>query len=612
MVAARFALVCCVAGALATRTAAANPICSTSQPIAMPLAEAKLVIDLDDADHDGLDDSAEDELARCATPRYRFDSAENARRPFEPVLLHSVYPRFSSAGYLEVVVHFAELYERDGGYIECDLSADWCDAHAGDSQSRELVLSVIGLRQAVIQTPPFDPDTKSWASFDGTHIILFASAGKHHVYYSPLVCAGEELGACPCQGCAFPHHDRADGAGHTVVPSSWNAGQEEAFDVCALPSETPRGFPNWLGPYGFPGDFVYHPCRAVCDSGGEPCHNEGGGFPFGDVWTAFSGGSSDISSAHAVTVKPAQALPLRLRGLSSGCVYASSGGGPDDDGDGIPNTCDGCPKRADVYQDFPFDDYDHDGTADGCDSCPTLAGPQGDRDGDGVGDVCDNCPFTSNPDQANHDTDPQGDACDPDDDNDGCLDGQDDVPLDPTERAGMVMSATCDPMSAPNMIFAGVDTDGDGQLNCSDDDDDDDGTPDASDMCPISSDRFDNRCLEYHDCPVTPALSTCKGGGCNQLFAHAVVRSNPDPTIFEVLAYVPGRIELALPSKWSATTAAKAVAGARLELWRGGRRLLVFGELSSTPVKLGSLSTVHRALVVSVDADGVSIQGAVR
>jgi uncharacterized repeat protein (TIGR01451 family) len=41
-----------------------------------------------------------------------------------------------------------------------------------------------------------------------------------------------------------------------------------------------------------------------------------------------------------------------------------------------------------------------------------------DQDADTVPDGSDNCPTTSNPDQANHDADPDGDACDDDDDDD--------------------------------------------------------------------------------------------------------------------------------------------------------------------------------------------------
>lgn len=45
-----------------------------------------------------------------------------------------------------------------------------------------------------------------------------------------------------------------------------------------------------------------------------------------------------------------------------------------------------------------------------------------DTDGDGVGDQADNCPATPNANQANNDNDALGDACDPDDDNDGMTD----------------------------------------------------------------------------------------------------------------------------------------------------------------------------------------------
>ena len=80
---------------------------------------------------------------------------------------------------------------------------------------------------------------------------------------------------------------------------------------------------------------------------------------------------------------------------------------------------------------------------------------------DGVVEGCDdNCPEDANPDQTDTDGDEMGDACDPDDDNDGVPDGADNCSTRPnTDQA---------------------DSDGDGIGDACESDDDDDGVVDGN------------------------------------------------------------------------------------------------------------------------------------
>ena len=120
-----------------------------------------------------------------------------------------------------------------------------------------------------------------------------------------------------------------------------------------------------------------------------------------------------------------------------------------------------------------------------------MANDQLDTDQDGVGDACDNCPLVPNSDQANEDNDAAGNACNPDDDGDGCLDNVDDAPLDSEHAVGFFISATCTPSSGDVTDFAGGNSDGDSMLDCEDDDDDNDGVTDETDPCPVD---FGTRC----------------------------------------------------------------------------------------------------------------------
>ncbi|MEK9731455.1 MAG: thrombospondin type 3 repeat-containing protein [Candidatus Poseidoniales archaeon] len=92
-----------------------------------------------------------------------------------------------------------------------------------------------------------------------------------------------------------------------------------------------------------------------------------------------------------------------------------------------------------------------------------------DRDEDGILDGEDNCPLVPNVDQANHDLDAFGNACDDDDDNDGVQDGDDD----------------CNPGKINWISNAMTDHDSDGCYDDTEDfDDDEDGIFDEFDLCP--------------------------------------------------------------------------------------------------------------------------------
>lgn len=182
--------------------------------------------------------------------------------------------------------------------------------------------------------------------------------------------------------------------------------------------------------------------------------------------------------------------------------------GPDTDGDGISDSCDGCPNdpnkvapgicgcgTSDV-------DTDGDGTPNCNDGCPAdpakiapgICGcgtPDTDSDGDGTADCNDACPNDPNK------VAPGICGCgvaDTDSDGDGTADCFDGCPADPTK----ILPGVC------GCGVADTDTDGDGTPDCNDlcpndplkvvpgacgcgvadTDTDGDGTPDCNDLCP--------------------------------------------------------------------------------------------------------------------------------
>ncbi len=110
-----------------------------------------------------------------------------------------------------------------------------------------------------------------------------------------------------------------------------------------------------------------------------------------------------------------------------------------------------------------------------------------DADTDGVPDATDNCVSTPNADQDNFDGDAQGDACDPDDDNDGVPDTEDSAPMNRFACRDLD-GDTCDDCSSgvENAADDGLDTDADGICNAGDADDDNDDVLDGDDPEPLN------------------------------------------------------------------------------------------------------------------------------
>ncbi len=161
----------------------------------------------------------------------------------------------------------------------------------------------------------------------------------------------------------------------------------------------------------------------------------------------------------------------------------------DADGDGLADVDDPDPTNKDT---------DGDGVKDGSDAFPSDPSEVLDTDDDGVGNLGDNCPAMANQNQLDTDQDELGNACDPDDDNDGVLDGEDDFPLDPNASVstdadgdGWPVGQDSDDADANVPDIAYVDTDGDGAADegglAPDGDDDNDGVDDGNDAFPLDS-----------------------------------------------------------------------------------------------------------------------------
>ena len=300
---------------------------------------------------------------------------------------------------------------------------------------------------------------------------------------------------------------------------------------------TPRVAASWPQNPG-PTNLLACVSLAAGDASCLGCHSSAaaGGGRFPAVSTDLSGYCGILNKAMTLTMPPGSpnnaAYAKHRNALAAACLLPPSSS----------------PAMADSDLDCVLDSKDN---------CKTVANSgQEDSDGDGLGNACDNCPTVSNVDQLNTDGDTEGNACDLDDDNDLCPDATDAKPLSDSSVVGFRVAVNCPDNAKDVWGWDGEDSDGDGQRNCTDPDDDNDGVLDGNDRCPIDKPVAGGapglECLKGAvSCPVQTPWDACMFGGCNTFLIKILSVINPNPVIIEKFTIVGTSIFLQASEKQS-------------------------------------------------------------
>ena len=162
-----------------------------------------------DQDGNGLDDAIERQIAACVAPLILFDSGENARLPGEPRTLFTA----ERVGLDSVLITYIGLFAYDGGYVFSACGND----HPGDFMVVRVKVA-IGRQLGTWTAAPVEVSGGDLGTLvagqdiqlNGSHAVVYASAGKHHQYAEPY------QGPAGNYGC----NDRAYGDGDAVVLGS--------------------------------------------------------------------------------------------------------------------------------------------------------------------------------------------------------------------------------------------------------------------------------------------------------------------------------------------------------------------------------------------------------
>jgi hypothetical protein len=374
-----------------------------------------------DEDGNGLDDAVERELAHCFAPHLLFDSREftevdedHQPRADEPNTLFTVHAIDKN----RIRVSYVALFHADGGFA-ADTDELCSNTHPGDNFPVRADITVsrgTGSWQAHLDKMSggslpsglaVDGEGALRIETNGTHPIVYVSAGKHHIYAHPAdICYDVDT---PLYSCCW---DRADGKGLLVIPGSTRslthvsaqAGLMRDFDIdgTGLPINLchfvtngtlapTHGFrSSKLDDLGYPGQTLFK--KFYDTEVTEPWET------FADDLTKDTVAIPDADWDGLTNIFTANGTPTDRCGIDPDPAAA------DDDGDGLFGACDPGRYYRNVYvaggsAAWPAYEPSAGGFLPGWVTTSASSAPRGgflDRDGDGYVDGEDLCPSDPN------------------------------------------------------------------------------------------------------------------------------------------------------------------------------------------------------------------------